>query len=75
MDRLLSEKDVVSLLGISRTTIWRKVRSGDFPPPRAVTAGRKGYLASEIAEWIAQRPVAQQYLGCNYQQEAVDCGE
>lgn len=66
MEHLLAEKAVLKLLGIGRTTLWRKVRRGDFPPPREVSIGRKAWLASEVNECISQLPVAQQYANCNY---------
>jgi len=61
MDRLISEKSIVSLLGISRTTVWRMVRAGEFPRPRAVSENRKAWLESEVSEWVNARPVADAY--------------
>lgn len=61
MDRLLSEKDVVALVSLSRITLWRKVRNCDFPLPRRISTGRKAWLESEISDWISERPVADAY--------------
>ena len=33
MDRILRIPEVVEITGLSRTTIWRRVKSGDFPAP------------------------------------------
>ena len=33
MDRIVRTPEVVRLTGLSKTTIWRRVRSGDFPLP------------------------------------------
>ena len=33
MTRILSTPEVVKTTGLSKTTIWRRVRSGDFPVP------------------------------------------
>lgn len=67
MEQLLSEKAVLRLLSIGRTTLWRKVRRSDFPPPREVSIGRKAWLASEVNEAISRLPVAQQYTDCKYE--------
>lgn len=34
----------------SRATIWRKTRSGDFPPPHDIS-GRPGWFGSQLREW------------------------
>ena len=33
MQRIMRIPEVVKLTGLSKTTIWRRVRSGDFPLP------------------------------------------
>ena len=30
--QILRLKDVVELVGLSKTTIWRRMRAGEFPP-------------------------------------------
>ena len=68
MDRLLSEKEILAeYVPWGRTTLWRKVRSSDFPAPRSLSSNRKAWLASEIEAWIKSRPVADQYLECSYE--------
>ena len=57
MDRILRTPEVVKLTGLSRTTIWRRVQSGDFPAPVKLgsLAGRSvGWRESEIVEWFEQ---------------------
>ena len=43
--QILRLKDVVELVGLSKTTIWRRTRAGEFPPGhsvgRAINAGRR----------------------------------
>lgn len=66
MDTLLTEKIVLSHLNISRATLWRKVRRGEFPPPVEVSTGRKAWKESDISDWINSRPVAAPYKNCTY---------
>jgi prophage regulatory protein len=54
-DRILRSREVCTRVGLSRTTLWRAVRRGDFPAPRQLTANAIGWLASEIDAWIGSR--------------------
>ena len=73
MDRLLAEKEILDrIVPWGRTTLWRKVRQGKFPAPRAVSENRKAWLESEISDWISGRPVAPQYTECGYQPGSAD---
>ncbi|MBF0383931.1 MAG: AlpA family phage regulatory protein [Magnetococcales bacterium] len=42
--------------GLSRTTIWRKVREGSFPAPIKLTGYNIGWIASEVLDWRNTRP-------------------
>ena len=60
MERILRIPEVVQVTGLSRTTIWRRVKSGDFPAPVRLgnLATRSvGWRESEIRKWIESRPV------------------
>ena len=46
MDRILRIPEVVEITGLSRTTIWRRVKSNDFPVPV-----RLGSLATRSVGW------------------------
>ena len=43
--QILRLKDVVELVGLSKTTIWRRMRAGEFPPAirlgGPINAGRR----------------------------------
>lgn len=47
---------VLRLTGLSRTSIWRKVRAGDFPAPVDLGPNAMGWFAGEIAGWLSDRP-------------------
>ena len=60
MERILRIPEVVEITGLSRTTIWRRVRSGDFPAPvrlGSLATRSVGWRESEIRKWIESRPV------------------
>ena len=52
---------VLELTGLSRTSLWRRIRDGDFPA--AVRLGGPnsravGWRRSEIEQWLEERPRA-----------------
>lgn len=53
--RVLRPRVVCERTGLSRTTIWRLVRRGEFPTPRRLSANAIGWIESEIDAWIATR--------------------
>jgi len=55
---ILSTRDVCALVGLSRVTLYRAEKAGRFPKRRQITAGRVGWLRSEIEAWILNRPAA-----------------
>lgn len=58
-NRLLSEKDVLKLTGISRATLWRWQQAGDFPQRRQIGPRRVAWLESELDAWLTSRPEAE----------------
>jgi prophage regulatory protein len=50
---------VTKVTGMSRATIYRKIKAGTFPLARQLGANSVGWLEREIAEWIEKRPVVQ----------------
>src|SRR5262245_23762515 len=57
-DRFLRSHEVVARTGVSRTTIWRLERSGNFPARRRLSPNTVGWRESEVEEWIASRDVS-----------------
>lgn len=53
LSRLLDTKEIVKRTGWSRTTIWRKVRSGDFPAPFALGPNSNRWTEELYASWLA----------------------
>ena len=48
--------EVHTATGLSRTSIWRHIRDGTFPPPIQLTSRLVGWIASEVLEWRNTRP-------------------
>ena len=61
-DTMLRQPEVLRRTGLSRTSIWRKVRAGDFPAPRQLGPNSIGWPETEISEWLDNRP-RQTYAG------------
>ena len=60
MDRILRTPEVVRATGLSNTTIWRRVRSGEFPAPvklGSLATRSIGWRQSVIDDWITNRPL------------------
>ena len=53
---ILSPKEVVKRTGLSRVTLWRLEKSGQFPKRVNLTEARVGWAEEEIDEWIESRP-------------------
>lgn len=49
-DRLLNEREVGELLGVSRTTLWRLRRHGELPFGKVGREFR--YSKAEILDWV-----------------------
>lgn len=56
--RILRVTDLMALLGLSRTTIWRMRQAGLLPRPIRLSANAIGWPDDVIAEWLAKRPKA-----------------
>ena len=54
--RILRVGEVVTEIGVSKSTLYRMVNSGRFPPPIKVGARAVGWRRDEIEAWLAGRP-------------------
>ncbi|PPQ35699.1 helix-turn-helix transcriptional regulator [Rhodopila globiformis] len=52
-DRILRLKTVLSRTGLSRSTIYRKIAEGTFPPQLQISVNGAGWRESDIDCWIA----------------------
>ena len=54
-DRILRDPEVRERTGLSRTTRWRLIRKGRFPPAVCISAAAIGWKESDIQRWIDER--------------------
>lgn len=56
--RIMKPEEVYERLGLSKVTVWRMRKQGEFPPPIRLSGGRVGWPEQVIADWIASRSQA-----------------
>ncbi len=55
-DPMLRPREVAERTGLSRVTIWRRVRAGTFPPSVILGEQSIGWPESVITAWLDARP-------------------
>jgi prophage regulatory protein len=56
MSRMLRMRDVLAMTGISRSTLWRKIRAGDFPAPFELGVNTVAFESDAVDAWLKSRP-------------------
>ena len=56
-DRIVRLNTVLARTGLSRSTIYRKIAEGTFPPQIRISVNGAGWRESDIDRWVAN-PVA-----------------
>lgn len=51
-EQIIRPKEVASLTGLSRATLWRMQKIGEFPKAKKIGRHAVGFLWSEIEAWI-----------------------
>lgn len=54
---LLTQKRVIELTGIPRTTLWRMRERGDFPSAVQVADHNIMFVATDVERWLRRNPV------------------
>ena len=52
---VLRRKQVESRTGLCRSSIYAKIKAGDFPPPIPLGPRAVGWLEEEINDWIHKK--------------------
>ena len=50
--KILNQKQVQEVTGLSRTTIARAEANGEFPRRTAISPGRVGWFVEDIRRWL-----------------------
>ncbi len=58
--RLIRLPEVLQLTGLSRTTVYRKIKLSQFPEPIQLGERSVAWRASDILAWIDTRPLVSQ---------------
>jgi prophage regulatory protein len=56
--RILREKEVREVTGLSRSVRAQEIKAGRFPAPVKITEHRVGWLSSDVDAWLSSREVA-----------------
>ena len=49
--RMLSETQVLAIVPVSPTTLWRMVKRGKFPAPVFISPNKKVWFENEVIAW------------------------
>lgn len=58
LSEIIRPRDLPSETGLSRTTIWRLEKKGDFPKRIRLSVGAVGYLRVAVEQWRQSREQA-----------------
>ena len=58
IDRLLRRRQVEEVTGLSRSSIYRLMRNGEFPAPVRVGPAAVRWKVSDITAWLESRPLS-----------------
>jgi prophage regulatory protein len=56
MQTMIRMREVLVRTQMSRTTLWRKIRSGTFPAPLELSENIVAFEESAVVEWLKNRP-------------------
>ena len=54
--RILKLKEIEGITALSRTTMWRLERAGNFPARIHLSDNSVGWDEAEVLAWVASRP-------------------
>ena len=55
MERIIRIKELLDVVGLSRSTIYRSMKKKLFPKPVKLTEGSIGWKESQINKWMKGR--------------------
>ena len=58
-EALVRQKDIITVLPFSVATLWRRVRSNEFPEPIRIDAGITAWRWGDVRNWLQAKGGAQ----------------
>jgi prophage regulatory protein len=55
LSRLVRIKEVLQLIGLSKTTLYKMIQEGKFPKSVSIYGSAVGWKQDEVADWINSR--------------------
>lgn len=52
---IIRKPQLLDRLGFSKSTLYKMISKGEFPPPVHISTRVSGWPSSEIDDWIKQR--------------------
>src|SRR5688572_24145657 len=52
---MLRVAEVAKRVGLARSSVWRMVKDGLFPPPRRLSERAVGWPSGEVESWLSSR--------------------
>jgi len=52
--KLFRLADVIGIVGLSKATIYKKIKEGTFPAPLKLGAKASGWRSTDLENWINQ---------------------
>lgn len=57
-DTLLRLHQVCEIVGMKKSTLYKAIADGEFPPPKKIGKRAVGWSANVVFQWVAERPTA-----------------
>jgi len=55
-NKVLRLPAVIEITGLSRSSIYRLVQEGKFPPPVKLSARASAWFEADVAQWLSDLP-------------------
>ena len=55
-DRMLKIGEVLELAGLSKPSVYRRMKDSDFPQPKAMGPRAVRWSEREVQQWLSERP-------------------
>jgi predicted DNA-binding transcriptional regulator AlpA len=54
MEALLKQSDLMEIMSVSRSTLWRMVKYENFPKP-VILIGSQRWISNDVESWLEER--------------------